>query len=71
MISVVLGELLECQRYLMSDPKRIPSKLIFDLMKDTTLVVSIDFIYILYIAQNIITGNYKRRSGLIPDKEAL
>ena len=46
MISVVLGELLECQRYLMSDPKRIP-KLIFDLMKDTTMVVSIDYIYFL------------------------
>ena len=51
MISVVLGELLECQRYLMSDPKRIPSKLIFDLMKDTTLVVSIDYIYIVYCAK--------------------
>ena len=45
MVSVVLGELLECRRYQMSDPKRIPSKLIFDLMKDTTLVVSIDYIY--------------------------
>ena len=31
MVSVVLGELLECRRYQMSDPKRIPSKLIFDL----------------------------------------
>ena len=55
MISVVLGELLECQRYLMSDPKRIPSKLIFDLMKDTTLVVSIDYIYIYCILRKILS----------------
>ena len=31
MLSLVLRELLECRRYQMSDPKRIPSKLIFDL----------------------------------------